>query len=61
MFDTTFVRRWPIVAGALLCAAVIVPAYADDGRDDGDRDSYAIGLWATCPITTSRRRRVCRT
>ncbi len=49
MFDTTFARRWPAVAGALLCAAVSVPAYADEGGDDGDRDSYAIGLWGDLP------------
>ena len=47
MFHTTFARRWSAVAGVLLCAAVIVPAYADDGRDDGDR--YAIGLWGDLP------------
>ena len=49
MFDTTLTRRWSVATGALLCAAVMLPAVADDGRDGGDRDSYAIGLWGDLP------------
>jgi hypothetical protein len=49
MFDATSATRWSALAGALLCAAAIVPAHADDGRDDGDRGSYAIGLWGDLP------------
>jgi hypothetical protein len=50
MFDTTFARRWSAVTGALLCAATtMLPAYADEHRDDGGRDAYAIGLWGDLP------------
>ncbi len=50
MFDATLTRRWSVATGALLCAATTMfTAYADDGRDDGDRDTYAIGLWGDLP------------
>ena len=50
MFDTTLARRWSAVTGALLCAATTMfPAHADDGRGDGDHDTYAIGLWGDLP------------
>jgi hypothetical protein len=57
----------PLLAALLAAAATAGVATAgthltagDDHHRDGDR-SYSIGLGATCPTPTCRRRSACRT